>query len=228
MGRTIAHTNNAENMGKAEKAFLYIQKQILERTILPGQRIVERTLALECGMSKTPVREALQRLKDLGLVTGDFQNGVYVINITATDALEIFDLREVLEGLSARLATRHADTDKLLEIENVLEESRAALESRDVKRYSELDQEFHFLMMRLGGNTRLFDIYHRLRLQASFLMRSSMRLPGRGMGKSYREHLDIFEAMKDGDAARCEQAARRHIITTREAVETWLRQSLFL
>lgn len=221
-------SNNFENSGKAEKAFLYIQKQILERRIMPGQRIIERSIAQECNMSKTPVREALLRLKDLGLVSGDFQNGVYVINITGKDALEIFDLREVLEGLSARLAAQSADREGLQEIEDILEESRFAMESNDAKSYSDLDQEFHFLMMRLGENDRLFEIYHRLRVQASILMRSSMRLPDRGMEKSFNEHLAIFEMMKRGDAAGCELAARQHIVNTREAVKKWLQQNLFM
>jgi DNA-binding GntR family transcriptional regulator len=221
-------SNNFENIGKAEKAFLYIQKQILERKIIPGQRIVERAIAQECGMSKTPVREALQRLKDLGLVSGDFQTGVYVINITGKDALEIFDLREVLEGLSARLATENANQESIQEIEDILEESRFAMDSNDAKRYSDLDQEFHFLMMRLGENDRLFEIYHRLRVQASILMRSSMRLPDRGMEKSFNEHMAIFEMMKKGDTVNCERSARQHIVNTRDAVQKWLQQNLFL
>lgn len=93
-----------ENMRKTEQAFLYPQRQILERRILPGRQIGERTIAQECNMSKTPVLEALQGFKYLGLVSGDFRNGVYVIHITGKGALEIYDLREVLKGLLARLA----------------------------------------------------------------------------------------------------------------------------
>jgi len=222
------HANIPENIGKAEKAFLYIQKQILERKILPGQRIVERTLARECNMSKTPVREALQRLKDLGLVTGDFQNGVYVSNITGKDALEIFDLREFLEGLSARLAAQRINGDNLEKVKNILEESHLAMKSDDTRRYSELDQNFHFTMMSLSGNSRLFAIYRRLRVQATILMRSSMRLPERGMEKSFTEHMDIFKALEKRDAVRCEHTARQHIVNTRDAVEKWLNQNLFL
>jgi len=219
---------NFETIGKADQAFHYIQKRIMERKIPPGQRIIERAIARECGMSKTPVREALQRLKDIGLVAGDFQNGVYVNSISGKDALEIFDLREVLEGLSARLAARHADAENLSKIKNILEQSREAMKAGNTKHYSDLDQEFHFSMMRLAENERLFDTYYRLRVQASILMRSSMRLPDRGMDKSFSEHVDILEAMEQGDEVNCEKAARQHIINTRHAVQKWLEQNLFL
>ncbi len=200
----------------------------MERKIQPGQRIVERAIARECDMSKTPVREALQRLKDIGLVSGDFKNGVYVNSISGKDAIEIFDLREVLEGLSARLAAQHVDAESLQEIRDILDESRIAMGSGDARHYSELDQKFHFSMMHLAGNERLFEIYYRLRVQASILMRSSMCLPDRGMEMSLAEHMDIFRAMKEGDSAGCEDAARQHIINTRLAVQKWLEQNLFL
>lgn len=219
---------NNEIMGKADEAFQYIQKQILERRIQPGQRIVERAISQECGMSKTPVREALQRLKNMGLVAGDFQNGVYVNNLTGKDALEIFDLREVLEGLSARLAAQHANAERLCEIHDILDESRQAMAAGDGTRYSDMDQEFHFSMMRLAENERLFEIYYRLRVQASILMRSSMRLPDRGMEKSFSEHMEILKAMEEGDEVKCENAARQHMINTRHAVKKWLEQNLFL
>lgn len=225
----ISNSNhNKESLGKADQAFAYIQKQIFERKILPGHRIVERSLAQECGMSKTPVREALQRLKEVGLVTGDFQNGVYVINFTAKDALEIFDLREVLEGLSARLATKHADEENIKELQELLDDSKTALDSKDAKLYSEVDQSFHFTLITIGGNHRLLDIYQRLRLQAKLLMHSSMRLPGRGMEKSYEEHLKVFEAIKKRDVDLSEKMARQHILNTCEAVVKWLQEGFLL
>ena len=215
-------------MGKAEEAFQAITAQILERKILPGQRLVERRLASEYGMSKTPVREAILKLKEVGLVTGDFHNGVYVVNFSGQDALEIFDLREFMEGLAARLAARNADAEDLAELEKAHEESIRAQENKDTKLYSELDQNFHFKLMEIGGNQRLGEIYSRLRLQAKFLMRSSMRLPGRGMTQSCKEHKDILAAISKHDEDKSEMAARRHIANTREAVENWLRDGFLI
>ena len=220
--------NNENKIGKAEEAFQAITAHILERKILPGQRLVERRLASEYGMSKTPVREAILKLKEVGLVTGDFHNGVYVVNFSGQDALEIFDLREFMEGLSARLAARNADGEDLEELERAYDDSIEAMNNKDVKLYSELDQSFHFKLIDVGGNQRLHEIYSRLRLQAKILMRSSMRLPGRGMEQSCKEHKEILAAISAHDEDMSEKAARKHIGNTREAVENWLRDGYLI
>ncbi len=219
---------NNDSLGKADLVFNFLTTQILERNIMPGQRLVERRLAGQCGVSKTPVREALVKLKEVGLATGDFHNGVYAANFSGQDALEIFDLREFMEGLSARLAARKASNEDLDELENTLAECLAAMKAGDNKRYSELDQFFHYKLIDIGGNQRLAEIYSRLRLQAKVLMRSSMRLPGRGMKQSCEEHRDILDAVKTHDEDNSERAARRHILNTREAVEKWLRDGVLI
>jgi DNA-binding GntR family transcriptional regulator len=220
--------NGRSGISKTDQAFHYITTQILERRIMPGQRLVERGLARELSMSKTPVREALLKLKDVGLATGDFQNGVYVVSFTGQDALELVDLREMLEGLSARRAVASTDQESLEELERLLDKSQNAMEEGDTHAYSELDQDFHTSLIQLGGSRRLHEIYSRLRLQTKFLMRSTMRLPDRGMEISWVEHRAVLDALKSGDEDRCEATARQHIHNTRDALEKWLREGYML
>jgi DNA-binding GntR family transcriptional regulator len=230
-GTVIAAKTNQNpetKIGKADGAFKAITEQILARKIMPGQRLVERRLATEYGISKTPIREALLKLKEVGLATGDFHDGVYVAHFSGQDALEIFDLREFMEGLSARLAARKADEHDLNELEDILSKSLKAMTVDDSQLYSELDQQFHYKLIDIGENQRLAEIYSRLRLQAKVLMRSSMGLPGRGMEQSCEEHRSILDAIKTHDEEVSEHAARAHILNTRKAVEKWLKEGVFI
>ncbi len=213
---------NDPRLNKAESAYEQVTQWIFSRELLPGQRLVERDLAGRLELSKTPVREALLRLREDGLVNGNFNTGVYVTMITAKDALEIIDMREALEGLAARRAAEKATAGDLAELRSTIAKMEHFLSQNMVQEYARQDLDFHFKIVDISGNVRLRDMLRKLRMQYRVLMISTMKLPGRGIKTTFPEHQAVCEAIVRGDPQAAEESARRHIGFIRDAVEEWL------
>ena len=103
-----------------DRAYAAIKEAILSLKLQPGTLLVETELARQLGISKTPVRDALQELEREGLVTRILFKGTYVTEVSARDAEEIFQLRAVLEGLAARLATPRLTPEDLARARQLL------------------------------------------------------------------------------------------------------------
>jgi len=206
---------------KTEKVYKILQEDIIERRLLPGQRLVERELIERLGVSKTPVREALARLKKDGLVKGSLHQSVFVTRILRKDAVEIYDLREVLEGLAAKGAAEKITPKKVEELHSIIKLSEECVKENDLKEYARLDLEFHSLIGMISGNERLCEIMQHLHYQTRLLMSTSMTLPGRGAKISLSEHKKIVEAIIDQNPELAEKMAKEHIRNTRKAVLDW-------
>lgn len=213
---------SSPRLNKAETVYRQITQWIFSRELLPGQRLVERDLASRLELSKTPVREALLRLREDGLVNGNFNTGVYVTMITAKDALEIIDVREALEGLAARRAAEKARVDDTAELRSLIAKMEHFLAQNLSQEYVKQDLDFHFKIVEISGNVRVQHMLRKLRMQYRLLMISTMKLPGRGIKTTFPEHQAVCEAIVRGDPQAAEESARRHIGLIREAVIEWL------
>lgn len=212
----------AENYpSKAEKVYQILREDIIERRLLPGQRLVERDLIEKLDVSKTPVREALVRLKKDGLVKGTLHQSVFVNRILRKDVMEIYDLREVLEGLAAECAAKKISPEKVKEFHSIIRLSEERMKENDLKKYICLDLQFHNLVGIISGNERLCKIMQRLYYQTRILMNTSMTLPGRGIKVSLSEHKKIVEAIVNHNPDLAEKMAKEHIKKTRKAVLDW-------
>jgi len=206
---------------KTEKVYKILQEDIIERRLLPGQRLVERELIERLGVSKTPVREALVRLKKEGLVKGSLYQSVFVTRILRKDAVEIYDLREVLEGLAAKGAAEKITPKKAEELHSIIKLFEECVKENNLKKYARLDLEFHSLIGMISRNERLCEMMQHFHYQTRVLMSTSMTLPGRGAKISLSEHKKIVEAIIDQNPELAEKMAKEHIRNTREAVLDW-------
>jgi len=214
-----------DNSSKAEKVYRILQEDIIERRFLPGQRLVERELIEKLGVSKTPVREALARLKKDGLVEGDLYQSVVVSRILHKDAVEIYDLREVLEGLAARGAAEKITPKKAKEIHSIIQLSEECIKKNNLKEYATLDLQFHNLIGIISENERLCEMMQRLHYQIRILIRTSMTLPGRGIKVSLNEHKMIVKEIFNRNPDLAEKMAKKHIKKTRKAVLDWFERT---
>jgi DNA-binding GntR family transcriptional regulator len=197
-------------MTLTERVYTTIKEAILNLKFQPGSPLVEDELARQLGTSKTPVRDALFTLERDGLVTKIPYKGTYVSEISLKDATEIFELRAVLEGLAARLATGGFGPADFAEAERLLDAADEARARGDREAASQLGAQFHWLILQQAENLRLKPILAKLEEQLRRLRRLSDLRQGR-LEKSSREHRRILDCLRAGDAAAAEQAMRNHL-----------------
>jgi DNA-binding GntR family transcriptional regulator len=187
-----------------------LRDAIVDGEFVPNQRLVEADLSERFGASRGNVRSALLELTAEGLVERVQNRGARVRAISLTEAIEITEVRMVLEGLcAARAATRLTDDDRdrLRGIGTAMQE---AVRSGDLLGYSELNRQLHALIRELGGQSTARAVLERLRGQN---VRHQFRLalhPGRA-AVSLPQHLEIIEALCAGDSDAAEAAVRRHL-----------------
>lgn len=209
------------SLSKADIIYKALQEEIVEGRISPGERLVERNLMERFKVSKTPVREALLKLKQDGLVEGGLYQGISVIRISREDAIEIYDLREVLEGLAARKAAERITLEEATKLRSFIEVFQECVEKNDVKRYTLLDLKFHNLLGKIGKNKRLMDMMQRFHSQSRVLLRTSLNLPTRGPLVSFNEHKKIIRRILDKNPHLAERMAKEHVRKTKQAVLEW-------
>ena len=197
-------------MTLTERVYTTIKEAILDLKLQPGSPLVEDELARQLGTSKTPVRDALFTLERDGLVTKIPYKGTYVSEISLRDATEIFELRAVLEGLAARLATDTFGPAEFAEAERLLNTADQARARGDREAASQLGAQFHWLILQQAENRRLKPILAKLEEQLRRLRRLSDLRQGR-LEKSAREHRAILDCLRARDPFATEAAMRNHL-----------------
>lgn len=198
-----------------------IKERILKGEYSPGQRLITNDLAIELGVSRMPIREALQRLEAAtGLVTLIPHKGAIVNETSEEDLVEVFQIRVVLEGLAARLACPNMDGSQ---IDQLVKINRKVIElehTRDEQCFLELNLEFHANIWKAANAPRLVAML-RLLYDASRSYRYiSLKLPGR-FEEIVREHEEIIAALRQGDAGNVEKIVNKHYQQTLD----WLMRS---
>lgn len=194
-----------------EAVYQTIKQGIAERTLLPGTQLKESDLVEKLGVSRTPIRDALNQLHRDGMVELVPHKGAYVKNWTREEVVEILILREVLEGLAARLAAERLTDKDIRRLEQYFEDYAAGLVD-----YAQADERFHADLIRACGSTRLVGLIRNLsdNLQMLDMRRVNFSFPGR-IKESLAEHRRIIEAFKAGDGELAEKRAREHFQRTR-------------
>ncbi|MFN2226931.1 MAG: GntR family transcriptional regulator [Anaerolineae bacterium] len=195
-----------------DRAYRAIKQAILTLSLEPGTALVESDLAAQLGISKTPVRDALQELEREGFVTRVAFKGTYVTDLTARDVSEIFQLRAVLEGLAARLATPAFTGEELAQLTRNLDDAEAALAAGDLALCSEKSRLLHQAIIDRADNERLRQIIGNLDDHVQRLRIMSDRITGR-LGISLQEHRRILEALRGRNPAAAEGAIRDHLLS---------------
>lgn len=194
----------------AREAYRALRSAILDRRLIPGQKLIVRVLAEDLGLSPTPIKEALAALEREGLVTAVPHRGYFVPRITFQDVEELYALREVIEGLAARLAAERLDERLIAQLDRLLAQQRAAVRESKVERYGDLDLTFHRNLREASGNRRLSRVGDSFGGQIRLLISTSAKLPGR-LSASLQEHIFVVEAVRRRDPAAAEAAMRHHV-----------------
>lgn len=199
-----------------EQVAAKIRSAILRGELKPGAKLTEQDLAAEFEVSRTPIREAIRQLEVERLLTRVPFVGVTVKQLSPEEVLELLEIREVLEGLVARLATRHMDAAHLHRLQASLRSLTECARKRDVTAYLDHALAFRRALVECCRSESLAEhvlvIENRLRLVGN---RTAM-LPGR-MEASITEHEKLLAAIERGDEASAEQLNRERIRHIRDA-----------
>lgn len=194
-----------------------IREAIVNGDFVPNQRLVEADLSEQLGASRAVVRSALVTLAGEGLVERIPNRGAKVRAVSLAEAIEISEVRMVLEGLCAAKAAEVITEVEAAELEAIGRRMRAAVASGDVLGYSRLNQDLHRLVREISGQRTACAVLERLRAQN---VRHQFKLalqPGRPT-VSLPEHLAIIEAIQAGDPVAAENATRAHLRSVIEAL----------
>ena len=188
-----------------------LRTAILDGSLLSGERLSVPHLARTLGTSRTPVREALYALEQAGLAEIRPRRGAVVFGGGDDTLAQMFELREALDGMAARLAAQRMTPEEHATLRRLGGELDDALQAGDRDRHIELDLAFHCAIRDGAHNQRLAADLGRLRDQITIIMRSSSGVPG-AMGRRTRsDHRAISRHVLAGNADSAEQAAREHV-----------------
>ncbi len=193
-----------------EAAYEQIRRRILDNVWPPGHRALEQEVALELGMSRTPVREALAQLQNEELVQVIPRHGMRVLPVSPTDMREIYEILTALECMAAELLARRKPTDP--ELQPLMDASAAmdrALQADDLDAWARADESFHAQLLELAGNRQLqatvlnyWDRAHRARM-------FTLRLRPKPV-HSTQEHGQLVDCLRRGDAEGAARVNRAH------------------
>jgi DNA-binding GntR family transcriptional regulator len=198
-----------------------IQRRILSGESKPGERLSQQSLARELGVAQGTVRESLLELKWLGLVESVDHLGVFVDNLDACRICEAYEVREVMEGLAARLACGHAGRADIAELRSMADNIYRLAQEKDNETAS-LDRSFHLHVTELSRNSTL------IRLSQTYRVLGMTVRAFRDPAIIYTEHLRIVEAIEHNFAEEAERQARNHVIGARQMIESQVLQGTFV
>jgi DNA-binding GntR family transcriptional regulator len=192
-----------------------LKSAIVDLRLAPGDPLREASLADQLGVSKTPIREALTRLEQEGLVETTSFKGAVVTAYSRRDLLEIYELRELLENAAARTAAESmadADRDRL---DRICRESRKLKKSRDAAGLAALISAFDDVLFEQVRNSRIRALIENLRAHLTRIGHLTAEIPGR-IEASVDEHEKIVQAIAARDPELAERQMRAHIRSVRD------------
>jgi DNA-binding GntR family transcriptional regulator len=194
-----------------------LRQRIYAHDLPPGTWIDEQALAIDYGISRTPLREALKVLASEGLVTLKPRRGCYVTEISEQDLDDIFPLMAMLEGRCAFETSARAQTEDLRKLEAIHGELERFAQTQRIEQFFEANQEFHRLIQEISGNRWLLQVIQDLRKVLKLTRLHSLSLEGR-LQQSVDEHRQIMAGFKARDAKRAEKAMHDHLVSGRQAL----------
>ena len=207
VGRTFAALPQPARV--ADSVYDTLRAAILQGQLGPASRLSVPLLAQQFSVSRSPVREAVQRLVQDGLATEQPHRGAEVARLDPAELVPLYQIREVLEGLAARLAAEHAEDAELEALAQAHERHTTALERGEADHHVPLDMAFHAALRSAAHNAELDQYLERVQGRIAIAM-----LGGTARGWSRHaivEHRAILEAVLARDADAAEAAARAHI-----------------
>ena len=206
-GATSPLSLHIEHENLDDKIYARLRALIAERRLLPGERILQDRLARDMGVSRTPLVNALKRLAQERLVEWVSRRGIYVKRFTKGEMARLFEVREALEGLSARLAARRIERDEVNRLVKMFRGLDTTPTPAAVRKYIERDRYFHWRLVEIAGNEQLSNAMESVNMMFFAWQDGLVRLPA----ETVPEHFAVLDALRRRDPEGSEAAMRLHI-----------------
>jgi DNA-binding GntR family transcriptional regulator len=181
-------------------------------------RLDERQLSEQLGISRTPLREALVRLEQEGLVNIIPRRGIFIVRKTKQEILELIIVWAALEGMAARLATQKASNEDIATLRSMFPSVSAGDQPANIDEYSERNIEFHQTILKLGGCGLLVDMADQLFLHVRSIRAQTIGEADRAT-RSIKDHRQIVEAIEARDTELAERLVREHALDLAEHID---------
>ncbi|MCX5811846.1 MAG: GntR family transcriptional regulator [Proteobacteria bacterium] len=193
-----------------EQVHKKLKESIINGILPPNKRLIEEKIAAEAEMSRTPVREAIQKLEKEGLIH-KLPRGGYAVNVvTVEDVDDVFGLRSVIEGYAAYLATLRATGEDIAVLEEIVKKEEKNLKEKRYDEIIELNTTFHEKLYKIARSSKLYAMIYDLR---DYIHRFRVIILSYQdfVEISINDHKDMIALMKVKDATRVEKLVRKHI-----------------
>lgn len=201
---------NEKTKSREEEVYANLEEEILTGKYERGAALTEMSISERLGVSRTPVRAALHRLAEEGLVKITPNRGAVVVGVTVDDLVDTYKIRIRLEGLAAAMAAERLDEDGKRLLTESVELSEYYMAKGDTDRLKELDSKFHSIIYAASGSRMLTKILSELHRNIKAYRKLSLTVPGR-LEKSIGEHREILGAILAGDGERADALTKIHI-----------------
>ncbi|TQV76930.1 GntR family transcriptional regulator [Aliikangiella marina] len=208
----------------ADKTFLELRTAIVEGDVTAGSKLSETELSTKYAVSRAVVREAINRLEACNLIERKPNVGARVVDLNTEGLLELYQVRESLEGMAARLAASNMTDQEVQALQSLLEKHYKTVQSGDNYYQEAGDVDFHYRIIQGSKNSQLITllvdgIYHLIRMY-----RVQLGMSGPRVTTAFEEHRNIVNAIANRDPELAEMLMRRHIAYTRKSLQNKLSQ----
>ena len=213
----------AEHENLDQKAYQILKTMIMERQLLPGEKIPQEKLAEDLGISRTPLVNALKFLEKEKLVQSIPRRGFFMRTFTKKEMISIFELREVLEGLAARKAAQKITDNQIVQLGKFFKQFAGDKDINDIRAYAREDRRFHNFLIDIGAKEFLksiLDTYNIISYSYQVVAPEGLVRHPRD---TIREHRAMIEAIAKRDAEAAETLMRRHFQRSRAVLQESLK-----
>jgi DNA-binding GntR family transcriptional regulator len=196
---------------------------IMDRQLLPGEKIPQEKLAEDLGISRTPLINALKFLEKEKLVQSIPRRGFFMRTFTNKEMISIFELREVLEGLAARKAAQKITDKEIAQLGTFFKQFAGDKDINDIRAYAREDRRFHKFLLDIGAKEFLKSILETYNIISYSYQVVAPEGLVRHPRETIREHRAIIEAIANRDAEAAENLMRRHFLKSRAVLQESLK-----
>ncbi|WP_420807233.1 GntR family transcriptional regulator [Alteromonas facilis] len=209
----------------SDKLFYQLRQDIVEGVISAGSKLSETELSTNYQVSRAVVREAINRLASCNLIERKANIGARVVTLSIEGLIELYEVRESLEGMAARLAARNMSEADIAELHALLSQHASSVKDGESYYQEAGDVDFHYRIVLGSKNQQLIHllingIYHLVRMY-----RVQLGMAGPRVSTAFNEHQQIVNAINHRDEELAEMLMRRHILYSRNNIESKLKQS---
>lgn len=200
----------------ADRVYRELQLGILSGELQPRERLVERDLVTRFSVSRTPIREALTRLRDIGLVVSAGKRGVEVAAFTAEDVINIYFVREILEKAAAELIVKNISQEEIDEASQINDDFKLACDNANIADMILYNNNFHEALLRSTRNPIMSETLVNIRIK-TFLFRYSLWMNRSSISISYEQHKDMLNALRSSSTEEYRRLVVDHMNVAKDA-----------